>query len=246
MRPGSRNAAATAPTRHSSPTTVHATLIPARNESWNAVTRRGSWAATDCATPTESWARSSTSPGRAAYDPEARCAPNTEAKTEPTTATPSVPPSSRVASFTALPTPARAGGSTSRIDSVAGVEISPMPRPISTICGTITWAYDVLTDAVEIQRNAVPKSTMPVVTTTLVPIRGASAAPTTDATAMLSATGRMRAPVERVPKPRTNWKYWVTRKMKPNRAKNVIVTAPLAALKRRSLKRVTSSIGCGV
>ena len=63
---------------------------------------------------------------------------------------------------------------------------------------------------------------------------------------MLSATGRMRAPVERVPYPRTNWKYCVTRKMKPNSAKNVIVTAPLAALKRRSRKSVTSSIGCGV
>ena len=34
--------------------------------------------------------------------------------------------------------------------------------------------------------------------------------------------------------------------MKPNSAKKVIVTAPLAALNRRSLNRVTSSIGCGV
>ena len=38
----------------------------------------------------------------------------------PITATPSVPPASRVASFTAEPTPAFAGGSTLRIDSVAG------------------------------------------------------------------------------------------------------------------------------
>ena len=29
-----------------------------------------------------------------------------------------------------------------------------------------------------------------------------------------------------------NWKYCVIRKMKPNSAKNVTVTAPLAALKR--------------
>ena len=74
-----------------------------------------------------------------------------------------------------------------------------MPRPISTICGTITVAYDVSTATVEIHRNAAPKSTSPVVTTTLVPIRGARSAPTTEATAMLSATGRIRAPVERVP-----------------------------------------------
>ena len=82
---------------------------------------------------------------------------------------------------------------------MAGVEISPMPRPISTICGTITVAYDASTATVEIHQNAVPKSTRPVVTTILVPIRGASIAPTTEATAMLSATGRIRAPVERVP-----------------------------------------------
>lgn len=30
-----------------------------------------------------------------------------------------------------------------------------------------------------------------------------------------------------------NWKYWVTMKMKPNRAKNATVTEPLAAVKRR-------------
>ncbi len=89
----------------------------------------------------------------------------------------------------------------------------------------------------EIQRNAVPKSTSPVVTTILVPILGASAAPTTEATAIDNATGRIRAPVDSAPYPRTNWKYCVTRKMKPNSAKKVIVTAPLAALNRRSRKR---------
>ena len=60
---------------------------------------------------------------------------------------------------------------------------------------------------------------------------------------MLSATGRIRAPVERAPYPRTNWKYWVIRKMNPNSAKKVTVTAPLAALKRRSRNRLRSSIG---
>ena len=64
-------------------------------------------------------------------------APYSEEKSEPTTATPRVPPSSRVASLTAEPTPARAGGSTCMIDSVAGVLTSPRPRPIITICGTI-------------------------------------------------------------------------------------------------------------
>ncbi len=81
------------------------------------------------------------------------------------------------------------------------------------------------------------------VTTARVPIRGASIAPTTEATAMLRATGRMRAPVDSVPQPRMNCMYCVIRKMKPNSAKNVTVTAPLAALKRGSLNSVTSSIG---
>jgi hypothetical protein len=40
-----------------------------------------------------------------------------------------------------------------------------------------------------------------------------------------------------------NWKYWVIRKMKPNRQKNAIVTEPLAAVKRAFRNRPTSSIG---
>ena len=46
--------------------------------------------------------------------------------------------------------------------------------------------------------------------------------------------------------PRTNWKYCVIRKMKPNSAKKVTVTAPLAALNRRSRNSRTSSIGWAV
>ena len=61
--------------------------------------------------------------------------------------------------------------------------------------------------------------------------------PTTDAIAIDIATGRIRAPVESGPKSRTTWKYCVIRKMKPDSAKKVTVTAPLAALNRRSAKR---------
>ena len=43
-----------------------------------------------------------------------------------------------------------------------------------------------------------------------------------------------------------NWKYWVIRKMKPNKAKNATVTEPLAAVNRRSRNTVRSSIGDGV
>ena len=131
------------------------------------------------------------------------------------------------------------------IDSVAGVEIRPMPRPISTIWGTIVTQYDVSTSTLSaIHAIAVPKNVRPVTTTARVPTRGARMPPTTDAIAMEIATGRIRAPVESGPKSRTTWKYCVIRKMKPDSAKNVTVTAPLAALNRRSAKSLTSSIGC--
>ena len=51
----------------------------------------------------------------------------------PMIATPNAPPSSRVVSFTAEPTPAFALGSEPMIDSVAGADARPMPPPMSTI-----------------------------------------------------------------------------------------------------------------
>ena len=41
-----------------------------------------------------------------------------------------------------------------------------------------------------------PNITIPVVTTDFVPSRGASSPPTTEATAMLTATGMIREPVD--------------------------------------------------
>ena len=119
----------------------------------------------------------------------------------------------------------------------------PIPRPRSTIWGTIDVAYGTSTGLAAIHAMADPNISSPVVTTARVPRRGANSPPATEATAMLTATGSMRAPVDRASYPRTTWKYWVTRKMKPASEKNVTVTAPLAALNRRSAKRVMSSIG---
>ena len=45
---------------------------------------------------------------------------------------------SRVASFTAEPTPARLREMAPMIDSVAGPEVRPMPRPYSTIWTAMT------------------------------------------------------------------------------------------------------------
>ena len=51
----------------------------------------------------------------------------------PTMATPSAPPTSRLVSLTAEPTPAWCSGSEPMIDSVAGATDRPMPTPISTM-----------------------------------------------------------------------------------------------------------------
>jgi len=191
-------AAAKAPARQIAATTRHDVCNPARKAESRARARSECPRVMTAAALIDEDAWPSRADGSCPNAPVARCAAYTEEKTEPTTATPRVPPSSRVASLTADPTPARAGGKTSRMDSVAGVEISPIPSPMRTIWGTMTQEYDVSTAAVEIQANATPKRTIPVVTTTLVPHRGARRAPTTEATAMLSATGRVRTPADSV------------------------------------------------
>jgi len=58
--------------------------------------------------------------------------------TLPMTATPSVPPTSRVASLTAEPMPALSVCTAPMIDSVAGALVSPMPRPSRTIWPAIS------------------------------------------------------------------------------------------------------------
>ena len=101
-------------------------------------------------------------------------------------------------------------------------------------------------DAVEAQRSPVANNNNPAPTITLFPTRTASFVPTTDVTATEPATGRRRTPVPSGVYPFTNWKYWTTRKMKPERAKKEMATEPLAAVNRGLRKRATSSMGCSV
>ena len=61
-------------------------------------------------------------------------------------ATPSAPPTWRVVSFTAEPTPALPSGSEPMIDSVAGAIVSAMPKAIS-IMRQITSGQYVAVDA---------------------------------------------------------------------------------------------------
>ena len=54
------------------------------------------------------------------------------AKIEPSTATPRAPPTWRVVSLTAEPTPARSFGTAPMIDSVTGETVIPMPIPYTS------------------------------------------------------------------------------------------------------------------
>jgi hypothetical protein len=109
-------------------------LKPVSNGCWSGAGAR----ATVCAAAaTEVRAAVCVAPGRWANRELSIRRAYRERKTLPITATPSVPPASRVASFTADPTPVFAGGRTLRMDSVAGAEVNPRPRPIITITTTI-------------------------------------------------------------------------------------------------------------
>jgi hypothetical protein len=75
-------------------------------------------------------------------------------------------------------------------------------------------------------------------------MRSASLAASGAVDAVNTAKGTVRMPASSAPYPRTNWKYCVTTKTKPKRAKKANVTATLPAVKRRLVNTETSSIGC--
>src|SRR5215510_11542080 len=111
----------------------------------------------------------------------------------PSTATPSVPPISRVVSFTAEPTPALAGGRDDRIDSVAGAAADPSPNPIRIIAVAIT-GYGVETSLVEAIANPAAMNRRPVATTSLVPMRCTTLGEVTAAATIANANGSVRTP----------------------------------------------------
>ena len=81
--------------------------------------------------------------------------------TLPMTATPRVPPASRVASLTAEPTPALAGGRTLRIDSVAGRRGQAEPEAHEHHLRRDLGRTGSSVGEGAIQANAAPKSTRP-------------------------------------------------------------------------------------
>src|SRR5271163_4834779 len=116
-----------------------------------------------------------------------------DANTLPTIATPRVPPSSRVVSLTAEPTPALSGLSDPMIASVAGAVVSPRPVPSNTICIAIT-VYGVPASTVDAQASPAANTAKPALTTAVVPILWTTAGPITLASAIDTATGNSRTP----------------------------------------------------
>src|SRR6476646_8021682 len=106
-----------------------------------------SLAATVSAVPTDACAVRATTPGNPAGRPLVSRLAYSDAYTLPITATPRVPPKSRVASLTADPTPAFAFGTTPMIASVAGALVRPIPVPRTTICAALV-PYPVLAEVV--------------------------------------------------------------------------------------------------
>src|SRR6266498_930272 len=181
-RAGSTNQARAAPAAATATATRQPTLKLCWN-AWTAAARNCSaagrspaavrrWAAT-MAPPTDPSAVSVTPPGRPVGRVDPRRPAYSEAATLPITATPMVPPSNRVASLTAEPTPAWSLETTPMIASVAGALVSPIPVPRTSIWATIC-GYEVAAEVVAIHPKAAPSRTRPVVTTCLLPTRTAS------------------------------------------------------------------------
>ena len=114
--------------------------------------------------------------------------------TLPTIATPSAPPTWRVVSFTAEPTPGlRASGSEPMIDSVAGAITSAIPKPMSISRHTRS-PYELSTWSPVMSTSPIPASARPLATVILVPIRSTILALSGDMTSMITANGSRRMP----------------------------------------------------
>ena len=130
-----RNAARSARRRAPTPAASVAVVVIASTNAWSASAMSCApasppiCAATSWAPPTLSLAASAASCGQAG-DGAVHARRVAAASTLPSTATPSVPPTSRTTSFIAEPMPALAFGSEPMIASVAGDIASAMPTPI--------------------------------------------------------------------------------------------------------------------
>src|SRR6266550_1305458 len=130
------------------------------------------------------------------------------------TATPSAPPTWRVVSLTAEPTPALPGGREPMIDSVAGAVVKPMPAPKTTRTSPPRTADDINVSEAYIASDAATISSPPV-TTRLVPKRSTNRGASGAQPMIPTATGAVSIPALSGEYPSTNWKYWVSRNVEP-------------------------------
>src|SRR5437660_1679402 len=114
----------------------------------------------------------------------------------PRTATPRAPPTSRVVSLTAEPTPALANGIDSMIAPVAGAVVSAMPAPNRTRA-TATDRYALVGDSVAMTSMPPAMRIRPVPITRLRPYRSANGALRGAITIIMPAIGRMAAPARK-------------------------------------------------
>ena len=163
-------------------------------------------------------------------------------------ATPSVPPSSRVVSLTAEPTPAFSCGSEPMIASVAGAVVSPSPTAMSTIAARRDPSTSVSapTSSRPHERRSPSRSgrrRRPASCPTRSTSRGATGrrSPARDRERQGAHAGA-RASSSRARTGSTG----STMKMKPNRAKNATATGRWPALNRGWRRRRTSSIGSSI
>ena len=228
-----------------------------RNPLWNAVNTIdcrpgraacGAWATTASAAAIDWWASALGPAGmgsgrnalmiRGAYD---------EAKIEPKTATPSVPPSSRVVLLTPAAAPRCSSATEPITASAVGAVMEERPRASSTMATTIGPQYAVPASELKAATtNPPPMSSSPTVTTRRVPTLRATTAAIGVHTAATMANGSVCRPADSVEYPLTNWKYWVMRKMKPKRQKNATEMDSAPPVKRGILKTRTSSSGPSV
>jgi len=138
--------------------------------------------------------------------------------TDPSTATPKAPPSSRLALFIAEPMPARAGGTAAIISVVRGAPVAAMPNAVGTSAAATIHAEE---PASSWARSAMPTPTRasPPATTTRVPKRATTFGTCGVAVSMMSDTGSCTSPAASADTPSTSCRNCATRKKVPNSVK---------------------------
>ncbi len=120
----------------------------------------------------------------------------TDEYTLPMMATPRAPPTWRVVSLTADPTPALSRGSEPMIDSVAGAMVRAMPVAMMTKAKN-TGVYPAEGSTWVMTQRPVATVSRPAATTSLVPKRSASLALWGATAIITTAKGMMRTPAAR-------------------------------------------------